>query len=83
MKLLKFYATWCGPCKALSMTMNRMADKITVPVEEIDIDQDMATAVKYQVRGVPTLVLVDDTGAEIKRQAGAPNENQLLQFLEV
>lgn len=83
MKLLKFYATWCGPCKALSMTMNRMTDKITVPVQEIDIDQDMESAVKYQVRGVPTIVLVDDTGAEIKRQTGALNEKQLLQFLEV
>lgn len=83
MKLLKFQATWCQPCKMLSRTMQEASNKITIPVEEIDIDQNMDMAVKYQVRGVPTLVVVDDEGKEVKRKTGMMNEDKLMEFLSV
>lgn len=83
MKLLKFQATWCQPCKMLSRTMQDASDKITIPVEEVDIDQNMDMAVKFQVRGVPTLVVVDDEGKEVKRMTGMVNETKLLEFLNV
>ena len=83
MKLKKFYADWCGPCKGLSMVIKGAEDKITVPVEEINIDQEIMTSVEYNVRSVPTLVLVDDAGKEIKRAVGMMNETQLLEFLKV
>lgn len=83
MKLLKFQATWCQPCKMLSRTMQEAADKITIPVEEIDIDQNMDMAVQFQVRGVPTLVVVDDEGKELKRMTGMVNETKLMEFLSV
>ena len=40
MKLLKFHATWCQPCKMLSRVIEDAGDKITMPMEEIDIDQN-------------------------------------------
>lgn len=82
MKVLKFYATWCGPCKGLTMTLNGMADKITMPIEEVDIDANMDVARQYNVRSVPTMVVVDDTGAEVKRVVGMMNESQIVEFLE-
>ena len=82
MKLLKFHASWCQPCKMLSRVMEDAGDKITVPVESIDIDAQMETAVKYQVRGVPTMILVDDAGVEVSRKSGYMNEEQLLEFLK-
>ena len=83
MKLKKFYAEWCGPCKGLSMVIKSAGDKITVPVENIDIDQNIMESVEFNVKSVPTLVLVDDAGTEIKRSVGMLNETQLLEFLKV
>jgi thioredoxin 1 len=82
MKLLKFYAEWCGPCKGLTMIINGAKDKINIPIEEYDIDNEMMMAQEYKVRSVPTMVLVDDTGTEIKRQVGLVTEEKLLEFLK-
>jgi thioredoxin 1 len=81
MKLLKFHATWCGPCKSLSMVMENMTTAMPMPVESIDIDANNDIARKYNVRSVPTMVVVDSTGTEIKRAVGMMNEKQLLSFL--
>lgn len=83
MKLLKFYASWCQPCKGLTMVINGAKDKIEMPIEEIDIDQQNDMALKYQIRSIPVLVIVDDSGNEVKRNSGMLNETQLLDFLKV
>jgi thioredoxin 1 len=81
MKLLKFYATWCEPCKALSKVIAQAGDRVTMPVQEIDIQGDPATAIKYGIRSVPVLVVVDDAGTELRRQVGLLTEEKLLEFL--
>lgn len=81
MKLLKFHATWCGPCKSLSMVINGAKDKISIPVEEIDIDKNMDLAKKYNIRGVPVLILTDEAGSELKRMVGMADEKKLLEFI--
>jgi thioredoxin 1 len=82
MKLLKFYAEWCGPCKAQSQIIKNAGDKITTEVEDVDIDNNIMMAQQYQIRSVPTMVLLDDGGNEIKRQVGVLREEQLLEFLK-
>ena len=82
MKALKFYATWCEPCKALSKIIEGAKDKITMPIEDIDIEQNMELAQKYGIRGVPALVIVNEDGTEIKRQSGMLMEDKLLEFLK-
>ena len=64
-EVLKFSATWCGPCKVLASTL-----KDVVGITNIDIEQDMETAVKYNVRSVPTLVFLRD-GKEVHRVSGS------------
>ena len=83
MKTLKFYATWCGPCKALSAVVESAKDKLPMPVEDIDIDEQFDLAKKYNVRSVPTIVVVDDSGNEVKRAVGSMNEKQFIQFLTI
>jgi thioredoxin 1 len=82
MKALKFEASRCQPCKMMTKIMDDAAEQITIPVEKVDIDEKMELAKQYGIRGVPTLVLVDDEGKEIKRQSGVMMEAQLLEFLK-
>lgn len=82
MKVLKFSASWCGPCKMLSMTIAGIKDEIPYPVEEIDIDENTELAQKYGIRGVPTLVLVNED-KEVKRKVGALTAPELKQFLSI
>jgi thioredoxin 1 len=83
MKLLKFYATWCGPCKALSMVVESAKDKLPMTVEDVDIDNQFELAKKYNVRSVPTMIVVNDSGSEIKRAVGSMNEKQFIEFLTI
>lgn len=81
MKVLKFEASWCGPCKMLSKTIAESQEKISIPIEVIDIDETPDLAMQYGVRGVPTLIVVDEEGKEIRRKVGMQRESDLLQFL--
>jgi thioredoxin 1 len=83
MKLLKFYAEWCGPCKMQSTIIKNAGDKITTKIEDVDIDQNVFMATQFNVRSVPTMVLVDDQDKEIKRKVGVLKESELLEWLSV
>jgi thioredoxin 1 len=63
-EVLKFSASWCGPCRVLAQTL-----KDVEGITNIDIDKDMETARKYGIRSVPTLVFLKD-GVEVHRQSG-------------
>lgn len=69
MKVLKFSASWCGPCKSLEQTLEKT--DLGLPVESYDIDEQAELVQKYRVRTVPTLVLVDEDGKALKVLTGA------------
>ncbi len=70
--MLYFSATWCGPCKMLGPVMVSFEEKYSeaVDVLKVDVDEAPDLAEKYEVRGVPTLVLIKD-GEVVHRSTGA------------
>lgn len=80
MKVLKFGAAWCTPCKMLQHIIDGIDSD--VPIESVDIDEESERAMQYAVRGVPTLVMLDDTGTEIKRNVGVLTRDKLLEWLK-
>ena len=70
--MLYFTATWCGPCKMLGPVMVSFEEKYSeaVDVLKVDVDEAPELAEKYEVRGVPTLVLIKD-GEVVHRSTGA------------
>lgn len=80
MKFLYFSAPWCGPCKVLGPVMNRVAEKHEV--EKIIVDLDPDSAIKYGVRGIPTVVLVDENGEVLARTSGVKKEEFFYEMIE-
>ena len=80
--LLKFSASWCSTCPVLSKILKTIDLGSTILVE-VDIDKEQTTVNAYNIRALPTLVLLDETGEEIKRCTGVKTKEQLLQFLNV
>lgn len=73
-KVLKFYATWCQPCKMLSENLKGV--HTDVAIEEVDIDDNMELAQKHFVRGVPTMIMLE--GDEVvKRFSGVKSADEL------
>jgi thioredoxin-like negative regulator of GroEL len=64
------------------MVINGAGDKLPMPVEEVDIDDNIMMAQQFNVRSVPTLIIVDEQEAELKRHVGMLNEEKLLEFLK-
>lgn len=82
MKILKFSASWCGPCKMLSTTIAGIKDEIPYPVEEIDVDASTEMAQRFGIRGVPTMILLDGE-KEVKRKVGAMTSAELKTFVGI
>lgn len=78
-KILRFTASWCGPCKMLAKTLED-AD-LGMPIEVVDIDVHPELAKEFGVRGVPTLIMVEDD-KEIKRQVGMVQLSQLQDWVK-
>ena len=81
MKLVKYQSAWCQSCKTQTSLLNTI-DLEDIILEQIDIDNlDMQQLSKVKVHGIPTLILYDNQGNELKRKSGALTKKQLEDFL--
>ncbi len=81
--LIDYWAEWCGPCKMIAPILDEVADefKDRVKVMKLNIDENAQTPRKYNVRGIPTLMLFK--GGDVAAQkVGALSKSQLAAFLE-
>lgn len=80
--LIDFYAEWCGPCKMMSPILKQVKDSLgeCVSIIKIDVDKNQSLASKYQVRGVPTLMLFKQ-GKQLWRQSGVVQKEDLIKII--
>ena len=79
--LIDFYADWCGPCNRLFPLVNKVAsENKDIKVVRIDVDQNEDLMNQYNVRSIPTLVVIEK-GKEINRQVGLISEESILKLI--
>ena len=73
MKLLKFYADWCNPCKQLTKTLKEVEKEFPIPVESINVDDSDNEEIvsKYGIRNLPVMLLLDDDDNLLTKMVGA------------
>lgn len=81
--LVDFYADWCGPCKMMGPILQDLKKRLgdTINIIKIDAEKNPSAAMKYQVRGVPSLILFKN-GKILWQQAGVVQAPQLEQIIK-
>jgi thioredoxin 1 len=72
MKLIDFWAPWCQPCKMMDPILDEIQEEFpNLEIERVNVDEDIDYARDFNVTSVPTYILKDSEGKEVKRVAGA------------
>lgn len=81
--MVDFYAEWCGPCKMMSPVIDKIADASAgkLKVVKLDTDHSPEIATKYQIMGVPTIIIFK-AGQPVAKNVGYMNEPAMNQFVK-
>ncbi|MFC6826708.1 thioredoxin family protein [Halopelagius fulvigenes] len=82
-RMLDFYADWCGPCKTQDPILEEIRDDWgdRIELEKVDVDEKQDTANEYQVRSLPTLIVENDDGI-VDRFVGVTQREDIEAALE-
>ena len=80
MKVIRFTASWCQPCKMLAKNLEEV--KTNIPINVIDIDEHSDVAIEYGIRGVPTLLKIDENNNVISKLVGMTSLKQLQDWFD-
>lgn len=82
-KLLDFWAAWCGPCKVMNPVIEELEKALAGKAEvvKINVDENQAKASEYGVMSIPTYVVLKD-GKEVGRKIGVTSKSDLVKLLQ-
>jgi len=81
--LVDFWAEWCGPCRQMGPTIDQIATEYAgkAKVGKLDVDSNIQTAGRYQIRGIPTLLVFKD-GKVVDQKVGAVGKADVKKMLD-
>lgn len=78
MNVLYFSADWCGPCKMFKPILQQVSQEMGVNVNYINVDYDATFSQKYEIKSIPTLIILDGAGNVKWRHTGVAQREQLI-----
>ena len=85
MKILRFHAEWCAPCAAfvqvLRQAKEKMGGEFPMPMDSVNIEENIMESIAFDIKNIPTLVMIDDKRNEIKRSVGVMSVDQTIAWM--